>query len=102
MSAAAVKETVALSEPFAVIDIVVSDLGRMDNLGDGIVRAVLTVNQPDQFGKPGTIERVVVARLVGSDKAMKRLALSILGSLIVGHSDADEQTIADRVGATVQ
>jgi hypothetical protein len=102
---AALKETAeAFSEPFAVVDTFVSGFGRMDNLGDGIMRAVLTVNQPDIYGKPGNVERVVIMKLVCSERAMKRLAMSILGSLATRQSDEpDEKSLADLMaGATVQ
>lgn len=92
-------------EPFAVVDTVISDLGRMDHIGDGIMRVTLVVNQADSCSNdPGAFERVVIAKLVGSDKAMKRLAFAILAKLAMGHSDVtDEQTIAARLnGVTVQ
>jgi hypothetical protein len=47
---------------------------------------------------------IACLKLVGSDKAMKRLAFAILAKLAMGHSEVtDEQTIAARLnGVTVQ
>jgi hypothetical protein len=52
----------------------------------------------------GRTSRVVIAKLVGSDKAVKRLAFAILAKLALGHSEVtDEQSITMRLnGATVQ
>jgi hypothetical protein len=91
-------------EPFAVVDTFASDLGRVDHVGDGNMRAMFVVNQQTDYGDSSVTERVVVFKLVASDKAMKRIAYAILAKLAMGHSEAvDEETIALRLnGATVQ